>query len=181
MKDSYTRVMNVLYALCMYICVLAVVFMTVLVFVGVVMRYVFLTGAQFAEPMSIFFAVQLTMYGAAACFRNHAHLKLTLFVDMLPAKLHRAADLLVHGLLAMLALVMMTYGANLVQTTWFQAYPEFIYIRVGMVYSAIPISGLIFLLFIIENVFFGGAPSVDEEELKRAIEQAEEEARKLAT
>lgn len=181
MNDTYSRGMNVLYALCMYICILAVVFMTVLVFVGVVMRYVFLAGAQFAEPMSIFFAVQLTMYGAAACFRSHAHLRLSLFVEMLPAKLHRAADLLVHGLLAMLAVVMIYYGAKLVETTWFQAYPEFIYIRVGMVYSAIPISGMIFLLFIIEVVFFGGAPSVEEEELKRAIKQAEEEARKLAT
>jgi len=78
-------------------------------------------------------------------------------------------------------LFLLCFTANLVQATWLQAYPEFVYIRVGMVYSAIPISGLIFLAFIVEVVFFGGAPSVDDEELKRAIEQAEDEARKLAS
>ena len=181
MKDAYTRAMNVLYSLCMYICILAVLFMTVLIFVGVVMRYVFLAGAQFAEPMSIFFAVQLTMFGAAACFRNHAHLRLALFADMLPMALRQPLNLVVHALLAMLALVMIYYGTNLVQATWFQAYPEFDYIRVGMVYSAIPISGVIFLLFIIEVVFFGGAPTVEEDELQHAIEVTEAEARKLGT
>ncbi len=51
---------------------------------------------------------------------------------------------------------MMYYGADLVQTTWFQAYPEFTYIRVGAVYSAIPGGGFILLLFIIESVFYPG-------------------------
>jgi TRAP-type C4-dicarboxylate transport system permease small subunit len=180
MKDTYTRVMDLLYQLCMVICVVAVVFMTVLIFIGVVMRYVFLAGAQFAEPMSIFFAVQLTMYGAAACFRSQAHLRLALFVNMLPPRVRRAVEIVVDLLLAALALVMIYYGANLVQTTWFQAYPEFIYIRVGMVYSAIPISGVIFLLFIIEAALFGSGPSVEEEELRRAIEHTEDEARRLA-
>jgi TRAP-type C4-dicarboxylate transport system permease small subunit len=49
---------------------------------------------------------------------------------------------------------MITYGASLVKTTYFQAYPEFQYIRVGVAYSAIPIGGLITLLFVIEKVFF---------------------------
>jgi TRAP-type C4-dicarboxylate transport system permease small subunit len=49
---------------------------------------------------------------------------------------------------------MVAYGASLVKTTYFQAYPEFQYIRVGVAYSAIPIAGLITLLFVIEKVFF---------------------------
>jgi TRAP-type C4-dicarboxylate transport system permease small subunit len=53
---------------------------------------------------------------------------------------------------------MIGYGASLVRTTFFQSYPEFQYIRVGVAYSAIPIAGTITLLFVIEKVFFPPLP-----------------------
>ena len=73
MRPFYVRAMDKLYLACVVIGVLSVVCMTALIFSGVVMRYLFDMGARFAEPMSIFFTVQLTMYGAAACYRVHAH------------------------------------------------------------------------------------------------------------
>ena len=66
----------------------------------------------------------------------------------------------VAGIISMFFMV--TYGASLVKTTYFQAYPEFQYIRVGVAYSAIPIAGLITLLFVIEKVFF--RPSIKDPE-----------------
>ena len=70
---------------------------------------------------------------------------------------------------------------HLAHTTWFQSYPEFEYVRVGLVYSAIPGSGVILLLFVIEALFFPHvAADVDEEELARALEHAEAEERRLA-
>jgi TRAP-type C4-dicarboxylate transport system permease small subunit len=53
---------------------------------------------------------------------------------------------LVDLLMATICLFMVTHGASLVKTTYFQAYPEFQYIRVGVAYSAIPIAGLITLM-----------------------------------
>ena len=52
-----------------------------------------------------------------------------------------------------ICLFMIIWGASLVKTTYFQSYPEFQYIRVGVAYSAIPIGGLITLLFVIEKAF----------------------------
>ena len=66
-RPAYVRVMDKLYLLCMVVCVISIVCMTVLIFTGVVSRYVFEVGARFAEPMSIFFTVQLTLYGSAIC------------------------------------------------------------------------------------------------------------------
>jgi TRAP-type C4-dicarboxylate transport system permease small subunit len=48
---------------------------------------------------------------------------------------------------------MIIWGGSLVKTTYFQSYPEFQYIRVGVAYSAIPIAGLITFLFVIEKAF----------------------------
>lgn len=180
MRAIYVSAMDKLYLLCVTIGVVSVVCMTGLIFTGVVMRYIFHVGAQFAEPMSIFFAVQLTMYGAAACYRAQAHLRLELFVAMLPALYRRIVSWIVLLLLAGISIFMIVYGISLTNTTWFQAYPEFTYIRVGFVYSAIPGSGLVTLLFVIEAAFFRrDDPDASEKELQRQLAHGSEEAQKL--
>jgi len=176
MRAGYIGLMAKLYTLCVFWCGLAIVCMTVLIFTGVVMRYGFSIGARFAEPYSIFFAVQLAMYGAAACYRANAHLRLAVFVDALPARAAYLVDRSVQLLLAAVALAMIWYGYKLASTTWFQSYPEFEHIRVGVVYAAIPISGAIFLLFVIEHLLFGPQGlDATEEEVRRAVAQTEQQ------
>jgi TRAP-type C4-dicarboxylate transport system permease small subunit len=181
MRPLYVRLMDKLYLACVVVGVISVVCMVALIFTGVVMRYLFDMGARFAEPMSIFFTVQLTMYGAAACYRVHGHLRLQVFVKMLPQKLQAVPDYTVQLLMGVIAVLMIYYGASLTETTWFQSYPEFEYVKVGLVYSAIPGSGVILLMFVIEALFFPHVVAeVDEEELARTIEHAEAEERRLA-
>jgi TRAP-type C4-dicarboxylate transport system permease small subunit len=144
------------------------------------MRYFFSVGARYAEPMSIFFTVQLTMYGAAVCYRANAHLRLALFVDMLPG-LSRAMVLhFIDLAMAAVAVLMVWYGISLTETTWFQSYPEFDDIKVGVVYSAIPGGGLVLLLFIFEKAFFREAlAELEGEEMRHALELAEKDAKRL--
>ena len=179
-KPGYVRVMDRLYQISMIICVLSIICMTVLIFSGVVMRYFFSIGARYAEPMSIFFTVQLTMYGAAVCYRAQAHLRLALFVDMLPDGPRKVALHAVDLLMAAVAGLMIWYGISLTETTWFQSYPEFDDIRVGVVYSAIPGGGIVLLLFIIEKAFFREATAALEgAEMRHALELAEKDAKRL--
>jgi TRAP-type C4-dicarboxylate transport system permease small subunit len=178
MGPRIIRAMDWLQRLCIVWCSIAIICMTILIFTGVVMRYGFSTGARFAEPMSIFFAVQLTMYGAAAAYRSNFHLKLGVFVNMLPQGVAKPVEYLVQVLLGTVAVAMIYYGYNLASTTWFQSYPEFTSIRVGVVYAAIPISGFIFLLFVVERLLFG-QQAVGMDELEQAIERADEKAQSL--
>lgn len=180
MRPLYVRAMDKLYVACIVAGVVSIVCMTALIFTGVVMRYFFEMGARFAEPMSIFFTVQLTMYGAAACYRAHAHLRLNFFVNLLPERLRAVPDWIVHLLMALVAVFMIWYGSSLTRTTWFQSYPEFEYVKVGLVYSAIPGSGVVLLLFITEAFFWPHAMrEVEEEEIEHALEHAEGEERRL--
>ena len=167
--NAYARAMDWLYTACIAIGVVSIVCMTGLIFAGVVMRCIFEVGARFAEPMAIFFTVQLTMYGAAACYRAQAHLSMAYFVGLLPEHLGRAAGWLVHALMAAIAVAMIWYGISLRRTTWFQAYPEFDYVKVGLVYSGIPGSGVVLLLFVLEAVLWP-RPAVSETD--EALEQA---------
>jgi TRAP-type C4-dicarboxylate transport system permease small subunit len=154
MTNGYNKLMGVLYFICVFIAGGALVIMTTIIAWGVFTRYALGTGSFWPEPISIFLAIQLTFYGAAACYRAGTHISLKMFVNLLPPLLKRWQSYLVDLLMAAICLFMVTYGASLVKTTYFQAYPEFQYIRVGVAYSAIPIAGLITLLFVIEKVFF---------------------------
>ena len=153
MKNGYVKLMSALYYICVFIAGTALAIMSVIISWGVFTRYVLGSGSFWPEPISIFLAIQLTFYGAAACYRADTHIRLRMFVDLLPPSLRRWQRHFVDFLMAAICLFMVTYGASLVKTTFFQSYPEFQYIKVGVAYSAIPIAGLITLLFVIEKVF----------------------------
>jgi TRAP-type C4-dicarboxylate transport system permease small subunit len=153
MTQGYVKLMDVLYRICVIISGTALAIMSAIISWGVFTRYVLGVGSFWPEPISIFLAIQMTFYGAAACYRADTHIRLRMFTDLLPSALQKWQVRLVDVLMASICLFMVTYGASLVKTTYFQAYPEFQYIRVGVAYSAIPIGGLITLLFLIEKVF----------------------------
>ena len=153
MTQGYVKVMDVLYRICVIISGTALAIMSAIISWGVFTRYVLGVGSFWPEPISIFLAIQMTFYGAAACYRADKHIQLRMFTDLLPQALKKWQIRLVDLLMASICLFMVAYGASLVKTTYFQAYPEFQYIRVGVAYSAIPIAGLITLLFLIEKVF----------------------------
>ncbi len=153
MANGYVKLMDVLYSICVLIASIALAIMSVIIAWGVFTRYVLGSGSFWPEPISIFLAIQLTFYGAAACYRAGTHIRLRMFTDLLPPVLQPWQNNLVHLLMAGICLFMVIWGGSLVQTTYFQTYPEFQYIRVGVSYSAIPIGGLITLLFVIEKAF----------------------------
>ena len=161
MANRYVRLMDVLYFICIVIASVALVIMSVIISWGVFTRYVLGSGSFWPEPISIFLAIQLTFYGAAACYRVGTHIRLRMFTDMLPQAMQKWQEKIVHLLMAGICLFMVFWGASLVHTTFFQSYPEFQYVRVGVVYSAIPIAGLITFLFVIENAFKIGSPKAE--------------------
>jgi len=154
MGARYVRAMDWVYWFCIAVGVFSVIAMTSLIGTGVFLRYVFNYGAQLAEPLAIFFAIQLIFYGAAACLRAGVHLRLAVFVNLLPPPWPDVLDRVIHVILAAFALFMIVWGISLSQTTWFQSYPEFQYVKVGLVYTAIPGAGIITLLFVLETLFF---------------------------
>jgi TRAP-type C4-dicarboxylate transport system permease small subunit len=149
--------MGLLYWACLALSGLAIAAMTVIIVWSVFTRYVLSLGAFWAEPIAIFLAVQMTFFGAAACYRAGAHISIDTIVNSAPAALHRPLEWLVDILMATISLFMVIYGISLVETTWNQVYPEFEKLRVGFVYASIPVGGFITLLFVIERALIGPA------------------------
>ena len=84
MVNGYVKLMDILYFICVLIASVALAIMSVIISWGVFTRYVLGSGSFWPEPISIFLAIQLTFYGAAACYRAGTHIRLRMFTDLLP-------------------------------------------------------------------------------------------------
>ena len=152
----YVRAMDRLYQACLFAAGVIMVLISIFVAWGVYTRYVLNQGSFWAEPVSIMLVIQMTFFGAAACYRSNAHISIDVFVRPLPEGRPRwLADRLVDLRVAVLALAMIWWGWGLVRTTWLQLYPELQQIRVGVVYLGLPLSGVVTLLFVIERLLYG--------------------------
>jgi TRAP-type C4-dicarboxylate transport system permease small subunit len=160
---AYVRAMDRLYQACIGVSGAILVLISLFVAWGVYTRYVLNQGSFWAEPVSIMLVIQMTLFGAAACYRASAHISIDVLARLLPeGSAQRGAARLVDILVGVLAMAMIWYGTKLVSTTWFQLYPEFQQIRVGTVYLGLPLSGLVTLLFVVERLVYGPRAGLEE-------------------
>lgn len=143
------------YLACVWAAGLAIAAMSIIIPVGVFMRYVLGFGAQWPEPIAILLMMVFTFIGAAAAYRAGAHIAVAMLTDALPAPaqrvLARAVDLLMLGVCAFVA----WYGTRLCAETMGQSIAELPWLPVGVTYAAIPIGALATLLFVLERMVWG--------------------------
>ena len=155
MRIDYRKVMDVLHLACVVVAGLALVLIAGVIPWAVYTRYVLNSAASWPEPTAVLLTIVLTFFGAAACYREGAHMKVTVLTDILPPGLQRAAMVLRETLVALMGLFMAGFGWRLVETTWQNSIAEFPALSVGVTYLPIPIGAVILLLFVIERVTIG--------------------------
>ena len=155
------RAMDALYRLCAIIAGSALVLIALVVPWGVYTRYVLDSASSWPEPMAILLSIVLTFFGAAACYRSGVHMRVTVARDLFPPLARRIIDLVAEGLMALVSLFMMVWGAQLVAATWHQVIAEFPFLSVGVTYLPIPIGGAVTLLFVVERLLIGPPPQSD--------------------
>jgi len=129
---------------------------------GVFTRYVLNSAASWPEPLAILLTIVLTFFGAAACYRAGTHMSVSVLVRVLSPSLRRIIEPFSEGLVALVGLFMVVWGARLVNTTWHQSIAEFPALSVGVTYLPIPVGGAITLLFVAERLLIGRPPQADE-------------------
>lgn len=155
MAALYRKAMDWAYLVCVWLAGGALVLISAVIPWAVFTRYVLNSAASWPEMTAVLLTIVLTFFGAAACYRLGLHMNVTLGVDMLPPRLRRVADFIVEILMALMALFMLVYGLRLCLATWDNSIAEFPSLRVGLVYSPIPLGGIFTLLFIIEHLTIG--------------------------
>jgi len=158
MARAYRKAMDGLYLLCVIVAGSALVLISAVIPWTVYTRYVLNSAASWPEPMAVLLTIVLTFIGAASCYRRGLHMNVGFFVGMLPARLRRAADLLVETLMALMALFMVIWGIKLADATWHNTIADFPFLSVGVTYLPIPIGGALLMMFVIERVAIGPPP-----------------------
>lgn len=159
------------------ICVIALAAMTLLTFANVVTRYVFNFSMNFAEEISTYLFVLLSLFGASIAAKRGAHLGFTLLADHVPAIVARIFEILsaVAGIL--FAGVIFYYGILMTATQYTRGQlslgvqiPEWIY---G---SFVPFGAFFLLLRFVELLVKAvrGDAAVREDVLAEAKAEAEE-------
>src|SRR5438105_10378 len=151
MDHPYIRWMDRLYAACIWVAGAAIVLMSIIIPIGVFMRYVVGIGAQWPEPIAILFMVVFTFVGAAASYRAGAHIVVSLVTDVLPPALKRTCEVVSDLLMVMLSGFVAYYGFRLCGATWHQSISELPWLPVGVTYAPLPIGAIATLLFIVER------------------------------
>lgn len=147
------------YLACIWSAGIAIALMSVIVPVGVVMRYGFGVGAQWPEPIAILLMMVFTFIGAAAAYRAGAHIAVTMLTDRLPAAAQKALALLVHGLMLLICGFVAWYGTRLSLETLGQSVAELPWLPVGVTYAPIPLGALATGLFVVEHLLTGSQAS----------------------
>jgi TRAP-type C4-dicarboxylate transport system permease small subunit len=154
--------MDALYRFCAIVAGGALVLISAVIPWGVFTRYVLNSAASWPEPMAILLTIVLTFFGAAACYRAGAHMSVSVLVRTLPPPLRRGIEPFSEGLVALVGVFMVIWGARLVGTTWHQSIAEFPTLSVGLTYLPIPVGGAITLLFVAERLLIGRPPQTGE-------------------
>ena len=154
--------MEALYRFCAIVAGGALVLISAVIPWGVFTRYVLNSAASWPEPMAILLTIVLTFFGSAACYRTGAHMSVSVLVRTLPPPLRRVIEPFSEGLVALVGVFMVFWGARLVGTTWHQSIAEFPAVSVGVTYLPIPVGGAITLLFVAERLLIGRPPQTGE-------------------
>lgn len=113
---------------------LAMALICVISFANVVVRYATDVSFAFTEEWSVFLLVVMTFVGASAAFARGTHIRISFFVDKLPAPLRALSETVVVAASLFMFALLVYYGAQL---TWDQyqfdttspglGYPTWIY------------------------------------------------------
>jgi TRAP-type C4-dicarboxylate transport system permease small subunit len=153
--------MQALYVACIALSAAALVAITLIIPLGVFMRYVMHNPLSWPEPAAVVMMVMFSFVGGAAVYRANAQIGVEALIRAVGPQARNAMTWGVHLCMAVIAAFMLVYGVHLCMITWQNTMAEFPALSVGIVYMPIPVAGFLTLLFILEKVWLGEPPKED--------------------
>jgi len=131
--------------------------MTGLITWQVFARYALNRPPSWTEEIALYMMVWLGLLGASLGVREGIHIGVEMFVARLPREAQQAIERLVHLTIGAFGFHLIWEGIALCALAWEQTSPA-TGIPVGWVYTVLPLSGLLILLYSVERLA-GAAPS----------------------
>jgi TRAP-type C4-dicarboxylate transport system permease small subunit len=133
--------------------IVLVVLLTLTVLLGVFTRFVLGHQAEFTDELARLILIWVSFIGGALAFERKAHLGVDFFVGKLDPAAAKWVAVIVQALIIALALsVLVVGGYSLAAGQMHQTLPTLSFLTRGMVYLALPVSGIFIILFSLENM-----------------------------
>jgi TRAP-type C4-dicarboxylate transport system permease small subunit len=135
------------------ILIVCMIGLTLAVLWGVFTRFCMGRQASFTDELARVLLVWVSMIGAALAFGLKAHLGVDFFINKLSPDARKVLSVVVQLVTIILTVVIFLMGGvSLTLAQMGQVLPTMPWLSRGMVYAAIPVSGVFILLFTIENL-----------------------------
>jgi TRAP-type C4-dicarboxylate transport system permease small subunit len=157
-KQRYAQAMEWLYIGCVVLSGTAMVAITLIIPLGVFMRYAMSNPLSWPEPAAVIMMVMFSFIGGAAIYRANVHIAVEALLNAVKPGVRRYMLWGVDACMGATALFMLVYGIQLCRITQYSTMAEFPAVSQAAVYLPIPVAGLLTLLFLIERVWIGSPP-----------------------
>lgn len=117
-------------------------------------RYILNFVPSWSEEIPRYLLVWITYLGAALAVKFKEHISLDVFFNLMPVRARQVGHLFLNGLIAIVALIMVVYGVALLGQ-FGDDLMESIPVRNFYLYLAMPLSGLLMLLYLIQDTLKG--------------------------
>lgn len=133
-------------------CIIIMAFMTVLVTWQVITRYVFNNPSAVTEQLCQYLFIWLVLFGSAYIFGKREHMQITFIKDKLPDGLKTVCDLLQEVIIFIFTFGVLVVGGYLSVVKQMVQFDAALQIPIGIVYAAIPLSGVFILFYSVFNI-----------------------------
>lgn len=135
-----------------YICVVLFIMMTVVGTYQVAARYLFTNPKAWTEELLTYGFTWMALFATVLVFGKREHMRFTFFVEKLEGGKRRNIEIINELLIMVFATVILIFGGfTICRLTMSQVTPA-LQFKMGLVYSIIPISGIIIDIFSIINI-----------------------------
>ncbi len=134
-----------------FVVILLLAAMTVVIFYQVILRYVFQSANIWAEEFARYAFIWVTMFGAALCVRRGRHIRIDVFVNILPQKLQWILEIGMHLLVLVFLGVAVRQGIAICMKTGAQI-SSGLRLPMSFMYSSIPVASLLMMVFSLERM-----------------------------
>ncbi|GEA06534.1 C4-dicarboxylate ABC transporter permease [Alteromonas sp. KUL42] len=120
----------------------------------VVSRYVLKDPASVTEELSRFILIWIGILGAAYAYRQNAHLGFNLVVERQSAAVKRVLLTLVEVIVIVFCVLVMLFGGSelVLLTLELEQISAALGIKMGFIYSVLPISGTLIIAYALVNI-----------------------------
>lgn len=133
-------------------CTVIMVVMTVLVSWQVFTRYVFNKPSTVTEQLCQYLFIWLVLFGSAFIFGKREHMQIVFIKDKLPAKLGMLCDIIQEVVIFIFTLGVLIVGGYQSSLRQMAQVDAALQIPIGIIYAAIPLSGIFVIFYSILNI-----------------------------